>query len=513
MVPRITSKGKSFKGAGAYFLHDLGKAQTAERVEFTHTVNMLTDDPEKALKVMAWTAAHAQELKEISGQKSTGRKAENPVYTYCLAWAPDQDPTREEMTALGVRSMETLGVAHHEAMFVAHNDTPHKHLHVILNRVDPETGLMAKMSHDRNLLSRLAQSYEEETGRVYCAQRVENNRRRDLGERNVKAEPTERLAETAEYQGRRAARVEAQRQAGALALERLQVERAKETQGRDLQAAFDQAAGVDDRQYRAKELDRPASDEAGQARAAWADEWGLQKAANRQAALDRREQVRRASLDERRAQAWDAYEAGRWQVLNDRHTTRREALHEQHAAAEAVFDRRLADKYAPNETALQRRREAAEATLQERGLRKALDHVTGKRAQAADVLDGLRRATEALQAQKDRERGDYVAKLATQREAQRLQQESERRREADKLQITKARQDAAFERMERARAERLKERQAAASTPDLKRDAQQLAERAYVRQVGEQRVHNVEISEFEGHANWRDLGWGAGYDR
>jgi hypothetical protein len=92
MVPRITSKGHSFKGAAAYFLHDIGKAESSERVMFTETVNMLTNDPERAAKVMAWTAEHASELKQLAGVASTGRKAENPVYNYVLAWAPDQNP-------------------------------------------------------------------------------------------------------------------------------------------------------------------------------------------------------------------------------------------------------------------------------------------------------------------------------------------------------------------------------------------------------------------------------------
>ena len=72
MVPRITSKGRSFKGAAAYFLHDLGKAESSERVMFTETVNMLTNDPERAAKVMAWTAEHANELKQVAGVVSTG---------------------------------------------------------------------------------------------------------------------------------------------------------------------------------------------------------------------------------------------------------------------------------------------------------------------------------------------------------------------------------------------------------------------------------------------------------
>jgi hypothetical protein len=81
MIPRIAGGGRSFKGAYAYFGHDKQQA-TKHRVEWTHTENMLTDDPDKAWKVMAYTVYEQARLKEASGQKSTGRKLQKPVFSY-----------------------------------------------------------------------------------------------------------------------------------------------------------------------------------------------------------------------------------------------------------------------------------------------------------------------------------------------------------------------------------------------------------------------------------------------
>lgn len=72
---------------------------TDERVAFTHTLNLHTDDPEKALKVMAWTAEHQADLKRSAGGAATGRKLEKPVYTFSLSWAPEEDISKEEMIA------------------------------------------------------------------------------------------------------------------------------------------------------------------------------------------------------------------------------------------------------------------------------------------------------------------------------------------------------------------------------------------------------------------------------
>lgn len=454
MVPRITSKGKSFKGAGAYFLHDL-KAQTAERVAFTHTENMLTDDPEVALKVMAWTAEHARELKEISGQKLTGRQAENPVYTYCLAWAPDQNPNQAHMVEFGRRSLKALGLADHEAVFVAHNDTDHLHLHVIANRVHPETGLMAKMSQDRIALSRLAQSYEQETGQVYCHARVANNEKRQQGAW-VKAEKAVRQTETAEYQEKRAARIEAQRQAGQLAKGKQVAAQGRAEASRDMRAAFDQVSAPDDRRYRARELDRPAGDEQKEARAAWAAERTKERD---EARFERKEAARRSFLEERRARAWADYEAKQWQALYDKQTDRREGLEAQQLTARQRFEERLSAKYTQSEDTVERRLGAIAAERARGGLKGTVDRVTGRRSKLEAQLQLYTEAKAKLSEQKEAERRAFAAHQAEQRTRQRERQAAEQQRMTERLKDLKARQDVAFEEREKLRSKRVLVRQ------------------------------------------------------
>jgi len=181
MVPRVAGKGTSFKGAGLYYLHDKG-ALTAERVAFTRTENLPTDNPDLALKIMAHTAMRQDELKAWSGQAKTGRKLAYSVYTYSLSWAPDEAPTQEEMLEAGRQTLKVLGLDSHETLMVAHRDEPHPHLHLIVNRVHPETGLAAKLSKDHLDLSKWAEAYEREQGQIRCDQRVINNERRRRAE-------------------------------------------------------------------------------------------------------------------------------------------------------------------------------------------------------------------------------------------------------------------------------------------------------------------------------------------
>jgi Relaxase/Mobilisation nuclease domain len=466
VVPRITSKGKSFKGAGAYFLHDL-KAQTTERVAFTHTENMLTNDPDVALKVMAWTAEHARELKEISGQKLTGRQAENPVYTYCLAWAPDQNPDQAHMIAFGRRSLKVLGLADHEAVFIAHNDTDHLHLHVIANRVHPETGLMAKMSQDRLALSRLAQSYEQETGQVYCHARVANNEKRERGAW-VKAEKEVRQTETPEYQEKRAARIEAQRQAGQLAKGKARAKEVAE-QGpveanRDMRAAFDQASAPDDRRYRARELDRPAGDEHREARAAWAAERTKER---EEARFARREAARRSFLEERRARAWADYEAAQWQALYDKQTTRRDGLEAQQLDIRRRLEDRLSAKYGQSETLIERRLAAAQAECAEGWLKGTVDRLTGRQGRINAQRDLYTQAKTKLEGQKEAERQALAERQAEQRTRQRERQAAEQQRLGVRLQERNQQQEAAHRAREEDRTQRLALKRARPPVPGL----------------------------------------------
>lgn len=199
MVPKVAGSGSSFQGAGQYYLHDKkkgvsfkgaaeyalqdkGPLQTSERVEFTQTLNLPTDDPKRAIAQMIWTAQHQDELKVQAGGKSTGRKLDHPVYAYSLSWHPEESPDREHMIQAGIESLKALGMEEHQTIIVCHNDEPHPHIHMIVNRVHPVTGKAAKLSNDRLKLSQWAENYEKERGKIYCDKRIRNNQKRGEGE-------------------------------------------------------------------------------------------------------------------------------------------------------------------------------------------------------------------------------------------------------------------------------------------------------------------------------------------
>lgn len=188
MIPKVTRGGSSFKGAFQYYLHDKDGDST-ERVAWTQTENMRTDDPDKAWRVMAYTAREQERLKEASGQSRAGRKLEKPVFAYSLAWHPEQKPSPEHMLETARSSLEMLGLTEHEAIIVAHDDEPQKHVHVIVNRVHPITGLAGDVRNSKRKFSDFAREYERQHGKIYCERREENARKRETGETTHYGDP------------------------------------------------------------------------------------------------------------------------------------------------------------------------------------------------------------------------------------------------------------------------------------------------------------------------------------
>lgn len=164
MTPHAANQGKSFKGVAAYIIHDPDRAKTSERVLFTQTLNLRTDDPQKAAKVMAYTAAHASFLKQAAGVKAGGRKSQNPVYHFSLSWVPGEQPSQAEMMEAAEQALEVLGFRGHEALFAAHGDKPHKHLHIVVNRIHPETGKSHNPNDDYSHLQEWAHFYDKARG-------------------------------------------------------------------------------------------------------------------------------------------------------------------------------------------------------------------------------------------------------------------------------------------------------------------------------------------------------------
>jgi hypothetical protein len=172
MIVKIHKGGKSFSGAATYLTHD-PKSMTAERVNWTHTLNLANDHVPSAVDEMFWTARNAELLKQEAGVRAGGRSTENAVKHVSLNWAPDENPTREHMIDTAESFLRHMGWSEHQAILISHTDKFHSHVHIMLNTVHPETGLRLDDDFERRRAQTWGLGYEKENG-IYCEQRLKN---------------------------------------------------------------------------------------------------------------------------------------------------------------------------------------------------------------------------------------------------------------------------------------------------------------------------------------------------
>lgn len=191
MNPVEIGTGKSFKGLAAYLLHDQGHAATAERVAWAQSFNLDDADADRAWRLMAATAMSADQLKAAAGIKK-GPRAKNTAYHFSLNFNPKDEPSEALQRQAVTSALEAMGLQKYQALAVAHRDTAHKHVHVVVNLIDPETGMSAAskqqdgkpslLSNTQRKFSQWAQRFEREHGLTVTEGRLDNANKRAQGE-------------------------------------------------------------------------------------------------------------------------------------------------------------------------------------------------------------------------------------------------------------------------------------------------------------------------------------------
>src|SRR5439155_399533 len=145
-----SSSGRRFAALARYLVFGRSGEET-ERVAWTAGRNLGTDDPEVAAALMQQTA-------------NANLQVEAPVYHLTINFDPADPVTPEEMQVVVDRVLADLGLAEHQALMVAHRDRTHPHVHVMVNRVHPETGLAWDRWQDQPKIQRTLRMLERELG-------------------------------------------------------------------------------------------------------------------------------------------------------------------------------------------------------------------------------------------------------------------------------------------------------------------------------------------------------------
>lgn len=142
----VSSSGRTFQGLAKY-LQTGRTGQEYDRVAWAAARNLPTDDPELAAKIMRATAVQ-------------NARVEQPVYHIALSFDPGDSVNRTTMERVADRVLSALELNEHQALIVSHRDRAHRHVHVLVNRVHPDTGKVWNRWQDRRVIQQVL--WEEE---------------------------------------------------------------------------------------------------------------------------------------------------------------------------------------------------------------------------------------------------------------------------------------------------------------------------------------------------------------
>jgi hypothetical protein len=129
-----------------------GRTGEAEgRVAWVASRNLPTDDPVLGARIMRATAAQNVRVTE-------------PVYHLVVSFHPTDAVDRAVMERVADRLLGTLWLQEHQVVLVAHADRPHPHVHLLVNRVHPETGKAWCPWQDHPAIQRVLREEEEALG-------------------------------------------------------------------------------------------------------------------------------------------------------------------------------------------------------------------------------------------------------------------------------------------------------------------------------------------------------------
>lgn len=149
MIAKV-SIGKTFRRLARY-LEAGHTGLEYDRVAWRAARNLPTDDPELAAEIMNYEA-------------KASIRVEKPVYHLAISFDPNDHPTPELMQAAADRVLRDLGLADHQALYVAHHDKAHPHVHIMVNRVHPETGKAWDNTNDYARIEQSLRQIEREFG-------------------------------------------------------------------------------------------------------------------------------------------------------------------------------------------------------------------------------------------------------------------------------------------------------------------------------------------------------------
>jgi Relaxase/Mobilisation nuclease domain/Large polyvalent protein-associated domain 7 len=176
-----------------------GAGGDGEKVEHRGALNLLNID-------------HDGQVQEMIDLAEVARRSPRPVQHWILSWRENEQPTTAQADEAVRMLLGEMGLAEHQAIYALHRNTSIWHVHVAVNRVNPETeklvtvnkGFDLEIAHRAIARIEMRQRWEPVPHPLYDARpdgEIERVRPREEGERR----PSARALDFEERAGERSA--------------------------------------------------------------------------------------------------------------------------------------------------------------------------------------------------------------------------------------------------------------------------------------------------------------------
>jgi hypothetical protein len=101
---------------------------------------------------------------EMWGTSVRSKRTKDPVMHLVLSWSEGECPTNDQAFDAGKVTLAAIGLKGHEYLSAVHRDTNNAHLHIMVNKVHPDTHRVPKMSYSKFTLDKAMRQIEIDQG-------------------------------------------------------------------------------------------------------------------------------------------------------------------------------------------------------------------------------------------------------------------------------------------------------------------------------------------------------------
>lgn len=103
---------------------------------------------------------------EMRGIAAHNPLCKDPVYHFQITWHPGEQPSQKQWEEAALQTLADLGFAEHQYLVAAHHDREHFHIHIVVNKVHPESYRAHSPYRDMYALDQAMRELEHKQGWV-----------------------------------------------------------------------------------------------------------------------------------------------------------------------------------------------------------------------------------------------------------------------------------------------------------------------------------------------------------